>query len=149
MRLILRGLARRRSQLLVAAAVAAFSLTGTATAAARPSPLYSTAGGWSCVNGAFNTSGDSWGTVAIRVDETETSATVTVRLRDAAPNTTYALFVMESVGTGCSIPRSFAALTTNDQGAGAVRMTVTVEPNATSRNLLVESSNQPMFASAF
>jgi hypothetical protein len=89
-------------------------VTGTAAAAAKPSPLYSTTGGWSCANGAFNTSGNSYGTVAIRVDQTETLATVTLRLRDAAPNTTYDLVVMESVGSGCSIPLSFAPLTTND-----------------------------------
>ena len=148
MRLILRRLVRRRSQLLVAAAVAACMLTGTATAAAKPSPLYSTTGGWSCTNGAFNTSGNPYGTIAIRVDQTGTLATVTVRLRDAAPNTRYDLFVMESVGSGCSIPLSFAPMTTNDQGAGSVRSTVTVDPNATSRNVLIESSNQPVFASA-
>ena len=69
-----------RARLLVAAVVAAFVMTGTATAVAKPTPLYSTAGGWSCTHGASDRTGSSFGTASINVDGTGGSATV-----DGAP----------------------------------------------------------------
>jgi hypothetical protein len=137
-----------RYQLLVAAVVAAFVLTGTATAVAKPTPLYSTAGGWSCTHGASDRTGSSFGSASINVDGAGSSATVAVRLRDAAPNTTYQLFVTQTIGSGCYIPLPFAALTTNDRGAGSARGTVTVDPGATRRQVLVEMGSQPAFATA-
>ena len=138
-----------RYQLLVAAVVAAFVLTGTATAVAKPAPLYSTAGGWSCTHGASDRTGSSFGSAGIKVDGTGSSATVTVRLRNAAPNTTYSLFTTQTIGSGCVIPSPFAVLTTNERGAGSARATVTVDPAATRRQVLVENSGQPAFATAF
>jgi hypothetical protein len=137
-----------RRQLLVAAVVAAFVLTGTATAAAKPAPLYSTSGGWSCTHGASDLTGTSFGSVSINVDAAGSSATVTVRLRNAAPSTTYQLFVTQTIGSGCYIPLPFAALTTNDPGAGSARGTVTVDPAATRRQVLIETGSQPTFATA-
>lgn len=138
-----------RYQLLVAAVVAAFVLTGTATAVAKPAPLYSTAGGWSCTHGASDTTGSSFGSAAINLDGTGSSATVTVRLRNAAPNTTYELFTMQTIGSGCFIPLPFAFLTTNDRGAGSARDTVAVDPAAARRQVLVENGSRPAFATAF
>ena len=138
-----------RYQLLVAVVVAAFVLTGTATAVAKPAPLYSTAGGWSCTHGASDQTGSDFGSAGIKVDGAGSSATVTVRLRNAAPNTTYALFTTQTIGSGCAIPSPFAALTTNDRGAGSARDTVTVDPAATRRQVLVENGGQRAFATAF
>lgn len=138
-----------RFQLLVAAAVAALALTGTATAVASPAALYSTAGGWSCAHGASDTSGPTYGSASIKVQQSGTAATITVRLRNAAPNTTYAVSLTQTaVATGCVIPSPFAQLTTNERGAGSVRQTVSVNPNAYSRQILLESSGQPGFETA-
>ena len=137
-----------RCQLLVAAVVVAFVLTGTATAAAKPSPLYSTTGGWSCTHGATNTSGATFGSASIRAQQSGTDAMISMRLRNAAPNTTYSLVLMQTVGSTCFIPLPFATLTTNDGGAGSVRTTATLNPNATSRNILVRLVSQPAFATA-
>jgi hypothetical protein len=71
-----------------------------------------------------------------------------VRLRNAA-NTTYELFTTQTIGSGCFIPSPFAALTTNDWGAGSARDTVTVDPAATGRQVLMENGGQPAFATAF
>jgi hypothetical protein len=138
----------RRYQLLVAALAAAFVLTGVATAAAKPTPLYSTAGGWSCTHGASDRTGTSFGSASINADASGSSGTVTVRLRNAAPNTTYELFVTQTIGSGCFIPLPFAALTTNDRGAGSARGTVTLNPDATRRQVLLEIGSQPALATA-
>jgi hypothetical protein len=137
-----------RHQLLVAAVVAAFVLTGTATAVAKPTALYSTAGGWSCTHGATDRTGSTFGSASISVDGTGSSATVTVRLRNAAPNTTYQVFATQTIGSGCFIPLPFAALTTNERGAGSARGTVTVNPEATRRQVLLEIGSQPALATA-
>jgi hypothetical protein len=137
-----------RYHLLVAAAVAAFALTGTATAVAKPAPLYSTAGGWSCTHGASDRTGGSFGSASTNIDGTGSSAAVAVCLRNAAPNTAYELFVMQTISSGCFIPLPFAHLTTNDRGAGSARGMVTIDPAATRRQVLVEDGSRPAFATA-
>lgn len=137
-----------RHRLLVAAVVAAFALTGTANAVAKPAPLYSSSSGWSCTHGASDSTGASFGAAGINVDGTGSSAAVTVRLRNAAPNTTYQLFVSQTIGSGCFIPLPFSLLTTNERGAGSARDTVTVDPAATRRQVLIETGGRPSFATA-
>ena len=124
------------------------ALTGTATVFASPAPLYSTAGGWSCVYGASDTSGPTYGSASIKMQQSGTAATITVRVRNAAPHTTYAVSLTQTAGTGCVIPSPFAQLTTNERGAGSVRQTVSVNPNADRRQILLESSGQPGFETA-
>ena len=54
----------------------------------------------------------------------------------------------QTIGSGCFIPLPFAALTTNERGAGSARGTVTLNPDATRRQVLLEIGSQPALATA-
>jgi hypothetical protein len=82
------------------------------------------------------------------VEKSGTTAIVTLRLRNAAANTTYDVSLTQAAGTGCVIPLPFAELTTNERGAGSIRRTVSVNPDADRRQILVELSGQPKFETA-
>jgi hypothetical protein len=48
----------------------------------------------------------------------------------------------------CDIPLPFAQLTTNERGGAFDPRTVSVDSNANRRQILVESSDQPVFETA-
>jgi hypothetical protein len=128
----------RRFSVLLAAAVAAFGLTATGTAAAKPTPLFSTAGGYTCEAGALDASGATFGAASVRVHRTGEVTTVRVRLRGATPNVTYDVSLGERLPSFCREIASHVPLDTNDRGNGSMRAEVGTDPTATGYNVLVQ-----------
>jgi len=103
----------------MAIAVAVFMLTA-ATAVAKPGPLYSTAGGWTCANGVSDTSGSTFGSASIRVSS-QNSATYNIRLRGATPNTTYNLYLSQTTSSSCDTFLQ-TTMTTDARGNASLRL---------------------------